>query len=142
MPKMASSTPRTNGEIAQDTAGEAYSQTQQAIETVVDLPVGTALTVKDRVDDLTRPWRNIETATEEVKHLRHRIDRELTKVERRGGIARRKATQRAQRTRGRLEREVSQRRRRAEDAVRSNRRRVEERFRGAKSSVDERVPTP
>jgi len=132
---MASSTPRTNGEIAQDTAGEAYSQTQQAIETVVDLPVGTALTVKDRVDDLTRPWRNIETATEEVKHLRHRIDRELTKVERRGGIARRKATQRAQRTRGRLEREVSQRRRRVETTVQENRRKAEESLKSARTRI-------
>jgi len=138
---MPSNTPRTNPEIAQEAANGAAGQTRQVVETAVDLPVGAALTVKDRVDELTRPWRNVDTATDEVKSLRHRVERELSKVERRGGTARRKATQRARRTRNRLDRQVSQRRRRAEDVLRGNRRRAEERFRSTKAQVDERVST-
>jgi hypothetical protein len=136
-----SNTRRTKPEVAQETANGTADQTRQAVETAVDLPVGAALTVKDRVDKLTRPWRNVDTATDEVKSLRTRVERELSKVERRGGTARRKATQRARRTRNRVERQVSQRRRRAEDALRSNRRRAEDRFRSAKAQVDERVST-
>lgn len=132
---------RTNGEIAQDRAGSVASQSRRSVETAVDLPVGAALTVKDRVEELAKPWRNVDTATDEVKSLRQRFDRELSKVERRGGTARRKATQRAKRTRNRVEREVSQRRRRAEDTLRTNRRRAEERFREARARVSERVPS-
>jgi ElaB/YqjD/DUF883 family membrane-anchored ribosome-binding protein len=138
---MATSNTRTNGEIAQDTTDGAASQARHAVETAVDVPVGTALTVKDRVDELTRPWRNIDTATEEVKSIRQRVERELGKVERRGGSARRKATRRAKRTRGRVEREVSRRRRRAEEVLRSNRVRAEERFRSVRTRVDDRVST-
>jgi F0F1-type ATP synthase membrane subunit b/b' len=130
---------RTNA--SQDTAGTVPSRSRYRVETAVDLPVGAALSVKDRVEELAKPWRNIDTATDEVKSLRHRFDRELNKVERRGGTARRKATQRAKRTRNRVERQVSQRRRRAESTLRTNRRRAEQRFREARARVGERVPS-
>ena len=123
----------------QRTAPPGASQARQAVEAAVDVPVGAALTVKDRVDELTRPWRSVDTATHEVRSIRHRVERELGKAERRGGTARRKATRRAKRTRGRVEREVSRRRQRAQELVRSNRRRAQQRFRTTKTRVDERV---
>ena len=46
--------------------------------------------------------------------MRNQLRRELNKVERRGGTARRRALQQAKRTRTRVEREVKQRRRTAE----------------------------
>jgi hypothetical protein len=132
---MEASSTRTTGRSAQRTADGATSQARQAVETAVDVPIGAALTVKDRVGELARPWRNVDAATSEVKSIRRRVQRELGKAERRGGSARRKATQRAKRTRSRLEREVARRRRRAEEVVRSNRRRAEQRFRGARTRV-------
>lgn len=146
---MATSNTASNGEASrnttqgggQRTAQGGGSQARQAVETAVDVPVGAALTVKDRVDELTRPWRSIDTATDEVKSIHHRVERELGKAERRGGTARRKATRRAKRTRSRAEREVSQRRRRAQEVLRSNRRRAQQRFRTTRTRVDERVST-
>ncbi|MGH2989819.1 MAG: hypothetical protein ACRDMA_08125 [Solirubrobacterales bacterium] len=123
---MATNAKTTNGQSTRSTAPSTPSQSR-GFESAVDVPVGTALTVKDRVDELMRPWRSIDSATTEVKSLRKRFDRELSKVERRGGTARRKLTRRANRTRNRVERDVSQRRRRAEDRVREARARVTER---------------
>jgi hypothetical protein len=131
---MATTAKTTNGQSARSTAGTTPS-TNRGFESAVDVPVGTALTVKDRVDELTRPWRSIDSATTEVKSLRKRFDRELSKVERRGGTARRKLTQRATRTRNRVEREVKQRRRRAETSLRTSRRRAEDRIREARERV-------
>ncbi|MGH2993946.1 MAG: hypothetical protein ACRDL1_10460 [Solirubrobacterales bacterium] len=138
---MATNAKTTNGQTAQRPAGSTASQSRRSIESAVDVPVGTALTVKDRVDGLTRPWRSVDSATSEVKSLRKRFDRELSRVERRGGTARRKLTRRANKTRNRVEREVTQRRRRAEDSLRTNRRRAEDRFREARTRVGERVPS-
>lgn len=137
---MATTAKTTNGQSARSTESTA-SQTRRGFETAVDVPFGTALTVKDRVDELTRPWRNVDSATSEVKSLRARFDRELSKVERRGGTARRKLTRRANRTRNRVERQVNQRRRRAETSLRGSRRRAEDRIREARARVGERVPS-
>ena len=46
----------------------------------------------------------------EIRRVRNQLRRELNKVERRGGTARREAVQQAKRTRTRVEREVKQRR--------------------------------
>ena len=62
-------------------------------------------------------------------HLRHQLDREVSKVVRRGGTARRNLTQRVERTRDRVERTVV-----------DNRRQAEERIRNARVQVSERVP--
>jgi hypothetical protein len=93
----------------------------------VDLQFGVALTAADRVRELVKPWRQRETAQREIKNLRSQFTREVNKVERRGGTARRKATQRAKRTRNRVEREVEQRRRTAEDRIKTARTQVGDR---------------
>jgi hypothetical protein len=112
-------TPSGVGEYARRAGDTAIS--------AVDLQFGAALTAADRVRELVKPWSQRETAQRELKSLRHQFTREVNKVERRGGTARRKATQRAKRTRNRVEREVKQRRRTAERRIKTARTQVGDR---------------
>lgn len=132
---------------AQDTSPVSY--VIQTAERSVDVPVGVALTFRDRVSDAVEPWTTATTREKELKSLRTQVNRELNKFERRGGQARRKATQRARQTRNRLEREVKQRRRSIEKQVKDNRTKVEKAVKQNRAKaekqlkkVQERVPTP
>jgi len=129
--KAAEAPKKVDQPTAQPVEGVA-AYARQAADTAVsavDLQFGAALTAADRVRDLVQPWRQRETAEQELKHIRHQLDREVSKVERRGGTARRNLTQRVERTRDRVERTVVE-----------NRRRAEERIRTARVQVSERVP--
>lgn len=130
---------------------DAVTYVRQTAERGVDLPVGAALTVRDRVGDVVEPWTKPESRTKELKSLRTQVTRELNKFERRGGQARRKTTQRVRQTRNRVERELKARRReiertakqnrvRAEKTVKENRARAEAQLKKAQKTVQERVP--
>ena len=110
-------------------------------ERAVDVPVGAALTVADRVNETVEPWTKQETRESELKAVRQRVERELNKIERRGGTARRKATQRAKQNRNRFERELKARRVKAETTLKENRQRAEESLTRAQTAVQERVST-
>lgn len=112
----------------------------QSAERAVDLPVGAALTIRDRVEGAIEPWTTESTRERELKSLRTQFTREVNKFERRGGQARRKATQRARSTRNRLEREVRSRRREVEKTVKQNRTKAETQLKKARTAVQERVP--
>jgi hypothetical protein len=107
--------------------GEYARRASDTAVSAVDLQFGAALTAADRVRELVKPWSQRETAQKEIEHLRSQFTREVNKVERRGGTARRKATQRAKRTRNRVEREVKQRRRTAEQRIKTARTQVSDR---------------
>jgi hypothetical protein len=138
----------TNGKTSTKTTQSAEATSvngpvavvRQTAERAVDLPVGAALTVRERVNGAVEPWTKGETRTKELKGLRTQVTRELNRFERRGGQARRKATQRVRRTRNRVEREVIQRRRAIEKGVRQNRVKVDQRLKKVQSVVGERVP--
>ena len=119
----------------------AVSYVRQTAERSVDVPVGVALTVRDRVNEAVEPWTQTETRERELKTLRTQVTRELNRYERRGGQARRKATSRARQTRNRVEREIRQRRRSIERQVKQNRRKAEQQLKKAQSAVSERVGT-
>jgi hypothetical protein len=119
----------------------ATTYVRQGTERVVDVPVGVALVTADRVNELVEPWTSPETRDGELKSIRTRVERELNKYERRGGTARRKATQRVRRTRNRVEREIKQRRRNAETTLKENRTKVEDSLKKARTTVEERVST-
>ena len=118
----------------------AVAIVRQGAERAVDLPVGAALTLRDRVEDAIEPWTTESTRERELKSLRTQVTRELNRFERRGGQARRKATQRARSTRNRVEREVKSRRREVEKTVRQNRTKAETQLKKARTAVQERVP--
>ena len=118
----------------------AVAIVRQGAERAVDLPVGAALTIRDRVEEAIEPWTTESTRERELKSLRTQVTRELNRFERRGGQARRKATQRARSTRNRVEREVKSRRREVEKTVKQNRARPRSRSKKARTAVQERVP--
>ncbi len=122
-------------------------------ERAVDVPVGAVLTVRDRVTEVVEPWTTGSSREKELKSLRTQVTRELSKFERRGGQARRKANRRVRSSRTRMEREVKARRREVEKAVRANRARVEkavkdnrvkleEQLKKAQTVVTDRASTP
>ena len=130
----------------------AVAYVRQTAERAVDVPVGAALIIRDRVEEAIEPWTSENTREKELKTLRTQVTRELNKFERRGGQARRKTTQRVRSTRNRVEREVKARRREVEKTVRQNRRQaetqlrksrreVESQLKKARKVVEERVPT-
>ena len=100
---------------------------RQSAERALDVPVGAALTLRDRVTEAVEPWTSTETRERGLQSLRAQVTKELSRYERRGGQVRRKTRQRVRSTRTRVEREVRARRRGVVDAVRQNRTRVEKR---------------
>ncbi len=114
---------------------------QHSTERAVDVPVGAALSVADRVNEIVEPWTSETTRERELKSVRTRIERDLNRFERRGGTARRKATQRVRKTRNRVEREAKQNRQKAESTLKENRRRAEDGLKKARTTVEERVST-
>ena len=119
------STTTTRKTEAKNGVAVARERFVQATETAVDVPVGAALTVAERVGDAVEPFGTPSKREAELKRYRTQLRREINKVERKGGSARRRAIQRAKRTRNRLEREVKQQRRGLETSVRQNRRKAE-----------------
>jgi DNA anti-recombination protein RmuC len=112
---------------------------RETAERSVDIPVGAALTVRDRVEEAVEPWTQGTSRERELKSLRTQVTRELNRFERRGGQARRKATQRARQTRNRIERGLKQRRRSVERTVKQNRTRVERSVRQNRAKVERSV---
>ena len=112
---------------------------KQTAERAVDVPVGAALTYRDRVVETVDSLSTSTKREKELKGLRTQVTRELNKFERRGGQARRKAVQRVRTTRNRVEREAKSRRREVEKAVKENRTKAERQLKKAQSVVQERV---
>src|SRR5215216_2555535 len=117
----------------------SVSYARQTAERSVDVPVGVALTVADRVTESFEPFTSPESAERELKRLRARVERELNKLERRGAGARRRARTRARQTRNRAQRELTRRRRKVQTTMKQRRTNAEERFRRAQTAVQERV---
>jgi hypothetical protein len=140
MPSNGKTSTKTQSKSTEATPNGAVATVRQTAERAVDVPVGAALTVRERVNEAVEPWTKSESRGKELKDLRAQVTRELNRFERRGGQARRKATQRARRTRNRVEREVIQRRRAISNGVKQNRTKVERRLKKAQTAVQERVP--
>ncbi len=117
----------------------SVSYVRQTAERSVDVPVGVALTVTDRVSDIVEPFTTRQTANRELKSMRTRAERELNRLERRGASARRKSRTRVRRTRNRVERELNRRRRNVRTAVKQNRTKAEGNLKKAQTAVQERV---
>ena len=136
--------PKTNTRTTTQVAEEADASTIEVVrtrvldaaETAVNVPVGAALNVADRVGEVVEPWTDQKSAEAELKRLRTQLQREVNKAERRGGTARRRARQRVRQTRNRFERELRQRRRKLETDVRRTRRTAETELRRRRREVE------
>ena len=77
----------TRAQNQQTVAETAIAYVRETAERAVDVPVGAALTVAETVKPLTETT----SREREIKRLRTQVTREINKLERRGGQARRKA---------------------------------------------------
>ena len=117
----------------------AVAYVRQTAERAVDVPVGAALTVAENVSDTVKPWADSTARERELKQIRTQVTRELNKLERRGGQARRKATTRVRGTRNRVERELKQRRNRVERTVKQNRTKAERELKARRTQAEKAV---
>lgn len=134
--KSASASARAGKRAATKSAAAEKGQVQSLAEAAVDLPVGAALTVSDRVADLVEPWTGRTSAEKQLKGYRTQLRKTLKRTERRGASARRKATTEARKTRNRVEREARRRQRTVESTLKSSRDTAERRVRAA---IDEQT---
>ena len=130
---------RRDGAAVHESGSVAYAR--QTAERTVDVPVGAALTVADRMTEIVEPFTGRQSAERELKSIRTRVERELNRFERRGASARRKARTRVRQTRNRVEREIRQRRRSVRTTVKKNRTKAEDGLKRAQTTVTERVST-
>jgi hypothetical protein len=121
---------------AKQVANAEKNQAQALAEAAVDLPVGTVLSVTDRVSELVEPFTGRTSAERKIKAYRTELRRTLKRTERRGTSARRKATTEAKKTRNRVEREARRRQRKVETTLKRNRNEVEQRVR---KTIDEQA---
>jgi hypothetical protein len=139
--KTSQTSNRNTGTAAKDESGidTAVSYVRQTAERAVDVPVGAALAVAENVSESVRPWTEQTGREKELKQLRTQVTRELNKLERRGGQARRKATTRARTTRNRIERDLKQRRNRVERTVKQNRTKAERELKTRRTKAEKAV---
>lgn len=134
-PSTKTTTPAVE-ETGASTSDVLRNRVADVAETAVNVPVGAALNVADRVSEVVEPWTDTKTAEAELKRLRTQLQREINKAERRGGTARRRARQQVRQTRNRFERELRQRRRKLETDVRRRRRTAETELRRRRREVE------
>jgi len=132
---------RSDSARARNGLNGSAAYARQTAERSVDVPVGVALTVADRVNEIVEPFTARQTAERELKSIRTRVERELNRFERRGAGARRKARTRVRQTRNRVERELRQRRRKVETTVKQRRAKAEDGLKRAQTVVQDRVTT-
>jgi len=118
-------------------------QVQDVAERVVLIPVGAALTARDKVvdtvSDIVDSYGSVDAARREIRSRQRDIETQLKRFERRGSSARTQLEREAKKTRTRVERELRQRRQRAEKVVTQNRRDIEKQFDGTRKDVTTRV---
>lgn len=104
-PKKAAS---SNGKAkaAPKRAAAKSSGPRVAATRVVDVPVGVALELSDRVAEMVGPFTDRAKARKQLKSYRTRVTRSVKRSERRGASVRRKATGEAKRNRTDVEQRV------------------------------------
>jgi hypothetical protein len=99
----ASSNSRSRSASAPAAAPSRVEQARAAAESAVDVPVGVVLEVGDRVSELVEPFSGRAAAGKQLKSYGTQLRRTVKRSERRGAVARRKASSEARKTRKRLE---------------------------------------
>lgn len=107
-------------------AENAKSRLEEVQETAVeyakkgvDVPVGAALNLADRVSEVIEDWTDQSSAEKKVKGYRADLTKTFKRAERRGTTTRRKATTRAKKRRNSLERTVRKQRKTIEKSVKT-----------------------
>lgn len=107
-------------------AENAKSRLEEVQETAVeyarkgvDVPVGAALNLADRVSEVIEGWTDQDSAEKRVKGYRADFTKTVKRAERRGTTTRRKATTRARKRRNSLEKTVRKQRKNLEKTVKT-----------------------
>lgn len=108
MPTQTKKAARSNGKAKAAPKRAARKATgPRAVATrALDVPVGAALELSDRVVDLVGPLTDRTAARKQLKSYRTRVTRSVKRSERRGASVRRKATGEAKRNRTDVEQRV------------------------------------
>jgi len=109
MPTQAKKAASSNGKAkaAPKRAAAKKSSGARTVATrAVDVPVGAALELSDRVTELVGPFTDRAAARKQLKSYRTRVTRGVKRSERRGASVRRKATGEAKRNRTDVEQRV------------------------------------
>ena len=114
-----SSTPRPRRRRFTQTVQEARATARETAKTVVDVPVGAALNLSEKVSELVEPWTDQASAEKKVKSYRAELTKTFKRAERRGTTTRRKATTKAKKQRNQLERQVRKQQKNVEKQVKA-----------------------
>lgn len=108
MPTQTKKAASSNGKAkAAPKRAAAKSSGPRAVATrAVDVPVGAALELSDRVTELVGPFTDRAAARKQLKSYRTQVTRSVKRSERRGASVRRKATGEAKRNRTDVEQRV------------------------------------
>lgn len=108
MPTQTKKAASSNGKAkaAPKRAARKASGPRAAATRAVDVPVGAALELSDRVVELVGPFTDRAAARKQLKSYRTRVTRSVKRSERRGASVRRKATGEAKRNRTDVEQRV------------------------------------
>lgn len=108
MPTQTKKAASSNGKAkaAPKRAARKATGPRAAATRAVDVPVGAALELSDRVVELVGPFTDRGAARKQLKSYRTRVTRSVKRSERRGASVRRKATGEAKRNRTDVEQRV------------------------------------
>ena len=130
--KLDAENAKTRLEEVQDTAVE-YARKG------VDVPVGAALNLADRVSEVIEDWSDQASAEKKVKGYRADLTKTLKRAERRGVTTRRKATTQARKQRRSLEKTVRQQRKSFEKTVKTTNKDVNKQIEARVNEVTKRA---
>jgi len=127
-------------------AENAKSRLEEVQETAVeyarkgvDVPVGAALNLADRVSEVIEDWTDQTTAEKKVKGYRADLTRTVRRAERRGTTTRRKATTRAKKRRNSIEKTVRKQRKNLEKTVKTTNKDVNKQIEARVNEVTKRA---
>jgi hypothetical protein len=127
-------------------AENAKSRLEEVQETAVeyakkgvDVPVGAALNLADRVSEVIEDWTDQAAAEKKVKGYRADLTKTVKRAERRGITTRRKATTQAKKQRKSLEKTVRKQRKSIEKTVKTTNKDVNKQIEARVSEVTKRA---
>lgn len=122
-------------EAAASRVEELEQRATEVARAALDVPVGAALNLNDRVSETVEEWSDRNVAEKKVKRYRADLTKTVKKAEKRGAKTRRKARKEVKKTYNRIERDVRKRRKTVEKQIRTANKDLTKRIDGRVSEV-------
>ena len=130
---------RLDAENAKSRLEEVQETAVEYARKGVDVPVGAALNLADRVSETIEDWTDQASAEKKVKGYRADLTKTVKRAERRGTTTRRKMTTQAKRRRNNLEKTVRKQRKNIEKTVKTTNKDVNKQIEARVSEVTKRA---